>query len=91
MYGAFVWACRALNGPFRRFPARADDEFRAAEAESERDPTFGRRPGRHDMLKLVYERVQRANAAGGSGGRAAELRERVLGPVQLYCPGPPGR
>jgi hypothetical protein len=43
------------------------------------------------MLKLVYERVQRANAAGGGGGRAAELRERVLGPVQLYCPGPPGR
>ena len=24
LYGAFVWALRALNGPFRRFSARAD-------------------------------------------------------------------
>ena len=24
MYGAFVWARRALNSPKRRFPARAD-------------------------------------------------------------------
>ena len=24
LYGAFVWACRALNIPKRRFPARAD-------------------------------------------------------------------
>jgi hypothetical protein len=23
LYGAFVWACRALNRPKRRFPARA--------------------------------------------------------------------
>ena len=27
MYGAFVWARRALNGPKRRFPARAGPGF----------------------------------------------------------------
>ena len=26
LYGAFVWARRALNRPFRRFPARADNK-----------------------------------------------------------------
>jgi hypothetical protein len=30
LYGAFVWARRALNRPFRRFLARADDERDAA-------------------------------------------------------------
>ena len=31
MYGGFVWARRPLNGPKRRFPARAENEKQLAE------------------------------------------------------------
>ena len=34
MYGAFVWARRALNGPKRRFPARAEIESLDAASHS---------------------------------------------------------
>jgi hypothetical protein len=36
LYGAFLWVCRALNSPKRRFPTRAEHARRREELAAER-------------------------------------------------------
>jgi hypothetical protein len=65
LYGAFVWARRALNIQKRRFPARADKEHDKAE----RSGLLQARDG--DGASAAA-----AAAGDGSGGRAAPRRQQ---------------
>jgi hypothetical protein len=63
-YGTFVWACRALNGRKRRFPARADAGPLGVHAH----PLLPRRRGSHRRL------LHRALSGPARGGRSSALR-----------------
>ena len=78
LYGAFVWACRALNSPKRRFPARAGGNVHRC-----RDRLVfchGKRCGpvhlHHDLRMLRHRAGARQGhvVAGGLGGHRGSRR-----------------
>jgi hypothetical protein len=52
---AFVWARRALNRPFRRFPARADDTINDWMLGAEiNNPYYGDHPERFALWHMAH-------------------------------------